>query len=161
MSSYEIAVDKVFWLEGFDAVTEDPDDAGGLTKWGISQRQYPSVDIRALTREDAASIYRNDYWNPLWEQLPQELASELLETCVVMGVHDGVECLQKALVYIGKQVVVDGSFGPKTLAACLQMKEQPLLRWFRVEQIIRAIKIGEAKPAQKKWLRGWISRAIA
>ena len=40
----------------------DPDDLGGETNWGISKRQYPDLDIKSLTREDAIDIYYKDYW---------------------------------------------------------------------------------------------------
>lgn len=46
----------------------DPDDPGGLTKWGISQRAYPALDIRNLTQQEAEAIYYRDYWRPCGAQ---------------------------------------------------------------------------------------------
>lgn len=46
-------------LEGGDKLVTD---AGGLTKYGISQRWHPEVDIANLTRAQAIEIYRNEYW---------------------------------------------------------------------------------------------------
>jgi len=43
----------------------DPDDPGGATKFGISQRSYPALDIASLTLEDAKAIYQRDFWNRL------------------------------------------------------------------------------------------------
>lgn len=43
---------------------KDPKDPGGETKYGISKRQYPKLDIAALTLEQAKGIYLADYWNP-------------------------------------------------------------------------------------------------
>lgn len=43
----------------------NPADPGGETKYGISKRAYPNLNIAALTVEDAKSIYRRDYWNVL------------------------------------------------------------------------------------------------
>ena len=37
-------------------------DRGGETKYGISKRQYPDLDIENLTLEQARSIYFKDYW---------------------------------------------------------------------------------------------------
>lgn len=37
-------------------------DPGGETKWGISKRSYPEIDIASLTRELAVEIYFRDYW---------------------------------------------------------------------------------------------------
>lgn len=40
----------------------DPDDPGGETKWGISKKSYPHLDIKNLTPEQALEIYHRDYW---------------------------------------------------------------------------------------------------
>lgn len=38
-------------------------DTGGLTKYGISQRTYPNLDISNLTLNDAARLYKKDFWD--------------------------------------------------------------------------------------------------
>ena len=40
-----------------------PDDPGGETKYGISKRSYPKLDIKSLTKRQAADIYKRDYWD--------------------------------------------------------------------------------------------------
>jgi len=50
---------------GKDGYVNDPRDAGGETKFGISKAAYPALDIKSLTREQAIEIYRRDYWSPL------------------------------------------------------------------------------------------------
>ena len=40
----------------------DPQDPGGETKFGISKRAYPNVDIKNLSRKQAIKIYYDDYW---------------------------------------------------------------------------------------------------
>ena len=57
------AIDRVLIHEGGDA--DDPRDPGGRTRWGISQRTYPTLDIRRLTRTEAIALYRRDFWTPL------------------------------------------------------------------------------------------------
>jgi lysozyme family protein len=42
--------------------TNDPDDPGGETKYGVSKRSYPDLDIYNLTLEAAEAIYFEDYW---------------------------------------------------------------------------------------------------
>lgn len=59
--NFERAFTLVVGIEA--GLVDDPKDPGGLTKYGISQRQYPKVDIRNLTLEDAKAIYLRDYWN--------------------------------------------------------------------------------------------------
>lgn len=39
-----------------------PNDPGGETRFGISQRAYPGEDIKHLTRERALELYWRDYW---------------------------------------------------------------------------------------------------
>ncbi|ETZ07377.1 hypothetical protein P618_200441 [Holospora obtusa F1] len=43
--------------------SDDPDDDGGETKFGISKRSYPHVDVDALTVEQAKNIYKRDFWD--------------------------------------------------------------------------------------------------
>ena len=59
-NDFEIAVEFVLEREG--GLSDDPDDPGGLTKYGISQRAYPQLDIENLTVYDAKEIYYQDYW---------------------------------------------------------------------------------------------------
>jgi len=40
-------------------------DTGGLTRWGISQKSYPDLDIANLTLEEAKAIYKKDYWDAM------------------------------------------------------------------------------------------------
>lgn len=49
-----------FVFESEGGLSEDPNDKGGTTKFGISQRAYPNVDIKNLTRQQAELIYRSD-----------------------------------------------------------------------------------------------------
>ena len=43
-------------------LVSDPDDRGGMTKFGISQRAHPELDIPNLTKEEAKQVYFEDYW---------------------------------------------------------------------------------------------------
>ena len=50
---WEVVKDR----QGNVIAEDDPDDPGGLTKYGIDQRSHPNVDIRNLTEEEAKDIY--------------------------------------------------------------------------------------------------------
>jgi hypothetical protein len=50
-------------LEG--GYVNDPDDPGKETKFGISRKSYPDLDIANLTEDQAIDIYRRDYWEPV------------------------------------------------------------------------------------------------
>ena len=64
-----------FVLKWEGEYSNDPSDPGGETKYGISKRAYPELDIKSLTKEDAARIYYRDYWQPLdCDSRPDDLA---------------------------------------------------------------------------------------
>jgi len=57
LPAYQIIVG----IEG--GYSNDPRDPGGETKFGISKRAYPDLDIASLTLEQAQQIYLRDYWD--------------------------------------------------------------------------------------------------
>jgi len=84
-TSFDIAVELVLKHEGgfTPGLLNDP---GGATNFGISQRAYPSLDIKNLTREQAIEIYRKDYWAEWMGELEdQQLANCVLDCCVNQG----------------------------------------------------------------------------
>jgi len=48
----------------------DPNDPGGETKFGISKRSYPHLDIKNLTEDDAKKIFIEDFFNPYFDLFP-------------------------------------------------------------------------------------------
>jgi hypothetical protein len=52
-------------LEGGDQVVDNR-DGGGTTKFGITQRHNPDVDVRSLTFEQAKGIAKDRYWQPAY-----------------------------------------------------------------------------------------------
>jgi lysozyme family protein len=47
-----------------DGYVNHPKDPGGETKFGICQKSYPKLNIKALTKEEALEIYWRDFWTP-------------------------------------------------------------------------------------------------
>ena len=89
-------------------------DTGGATRWGVSSKAHPGVDIEHLTRKDAERIYHESYWEPIHgDALPPMLAFVVFDAAVNMGVPKSVTILQTCL----RRVAVDGVMGPETLAA--------------------------------------------
>lgn len=60
-------------------------DTGGLTRWGISEKGNPGVDIANLTRGAAEAIYRRKYWIPELAGLPQDAAIVAFDASVNHG----------------------------------------------------------------------------
>lgn len=87
-------------------------DPGGETNYGISKRQYPDVDIKALTLDDAKAIYKRDYWDAVKaDQMPYPVAFEVFDAAVNHGTERAAIMLQTAL-----KISADGLIGPVTLA---------------------------------------------
>lgn len=61
MSFFNAAFEIVVGIEA--GYVNDPQDPGGETKYGISKRAYPELDIANLTIDQAKEIYRRDYWD--------------------------------------------------------------------------------------------------
>jgi len=87
------------------------DPVGGPTKWGISQRSYPKLDIASLTIEDASAIYICDFISKLGE-MEDGIAYQLLDFGVNSGMGTAIRHLQREL-----GVFVDGVIGPQTQGA--------------------------------------------
>jgi hypothetical protein len=66
------------------------DKRGGTTKYGISKKAYPNLDIGSLTKDDAARIYKKDYWDKIngdrLHEVNPALAATLFDTAVNQGV---------------------------------------------------------------------------
>lgn len=58
--NFEKAVEFILKWEG--GYVNNPADPGGETKFGISKKAYPKLDIKNLTEGDVRVIYFNDYW---------------------------------------------------------------------------------------------------
>lgn len=90
----------------------NPKDPGGETKFGITKRTYPSLDIARLTLADAKTIYKRDFWDRACaDQLPVGLAFDVFDAAVNSGIEQSVRFLQRAV-----GVADDGHIGPVTLA---------------------------------------------
>lgn len=131
----------------------DARDPGGLTKYGISQRAYPHLDIHALTLDDAEAIYHRDYWAPIQgDEFPAGIALLLFDAAVNQGPATAVKLLQTTL-----QVTADGIAGPNTqTAALLAMGRAPIntLIDFCAERALRY----EFSRNETVFGRGWYRR---
>ena len=154
MKNFEEIIEKVLEHEG--GYVNDPKDLGGETKYGITKRFYPDVDIKNLTIEQAKEIYKKDYWDKnRVESLPQNLWHIYFDMCVNMGKRTAVKVLQRAAVNKGRNIDVDGGLGPMTIGA-LKGVELDRVRAFRVKYYVDLI---TARPEQEKFYLGWFRRA--
>lgn len=157
MASFDIAIVKTLTHEGGDKITEIAGDAGGLTKFGISQRAYPHLDIRSLSIGDAKLIYKRDYWDRLNCDL---IASQVIaESIFDFAVNAGVTTSAK-LAQMCAGVNIDGKIGDNTAKAIDSLNVELFLARFTIAKIARYAHICNKDRAQSKFLLGWILRAL-
>ena len=112
--TFDEAFDLLIGHEG--RYVNHPSDPGGETKFGISKRAYPALDIKALTLDEAKAIYRRDYWIPAGcDRVPEALRFDVLDMAVNSGVKVAIQTLQRVL-----SVRDDGLIGPATLLVLSQ-----------------------------------------
>lgn len=138
----------------------DPTDPGGETKYGISKRSYPQLNIKTLTLKQASKIYFRDFYTPIrGDALPSDLvAQEVLEQAVNMGIKTAISFLQIVAKSVGSPIDVDGKLGPKTIAALKNIPEDVLLAAIKSLAIAHYLELAHERPPMRKYLTGWIRR---
>jgi lysozyme family protein len=141
----------------------DPSDAGGKTKFGISARSYPNINIEELTIAEAEAIYRRDFWEPNRYGAfdSQEIASKAFDLAVNMGAGTANRLLQGACILCGAHLSADGKVGPETIQAVNSAPPDKLLRNLIALAVGRYKQIAIDHPQDAKFLGGWIKRAAS
>jgi lysozyme family protein len=158
-----IAVDRVLINEG--GYSSNPADPGGATKFGISARQHPGVDIATLTREAAVKIYWREWWLKFgFARLPTAAAAKTFDLAVNVGPAHAIECLQRALRACGHRVSEDGMLGAGTALAAARADSAALISALRSEaasyyRVSAALARGRRADGDREFLEGWLNRA--
>ena len=138
-TTFEEIIEQVLEHEG--GYVNDPDDAGGETKYGIAKRWYPDVDIKNLTKEQAKKIYHTDYWRRgKCDDVPPQLRHIYFDMCVNFGRSGAVKVLQQA--------------------ANSKSRNKISVDRVRAYRVLRFANIVIDKPTQEKFWLGWFRRAI-
>lgn len=128
-ANFERALALVLKHEG--GYADHPSDPGGATMMGITRatleawRGLPVTkdDVRALTREEAAAIYRARYWDAIaGDALPAGLDLAAFDYAVNSGPVRAVNTIQGIVA-----VTVDWRIGPESLAAIRAAETRPLI----------------------------------
>lgn len=144
--------------------TNDPHDAGGPTKYGITWavlsawrgRPCTAADVQGLTRAEAVAIYMAQYIRP-FDRLVEPLRINVIDMAVNAGVRRATFLLQKMV-----GVTVDGWIGPTTIAAVNNL--EGLDRWNTIYVGFRLAWYEDlivADPVNIKWRNGWRFRALS
>jgi hypothetical protein len=109
-------------------------DAGkGPTNFGINQSANPDIDVKKLTKEQAAEIYKKRYYDPL---VIDGMSLEAKRAVVDAGVNMGVNTAKKLWEQSGGD-----------------LNKFTDLRNARYEQI------AANDPTKEKYLKGWVARS--
>jgi len=155
MAEFKNHIDKTLVNEG--GYVNDPDDRGGETKYGISKKQYPDLDIKSLTIDEAKEIYKRDYWDKVSaDDIEDEhIAFELFDTAVNMGVRTATKLIQ-----LSCEAHPDGIMGANTLNKINSSNKELILTKFKLAKVARYAYLCKKRPENKKYLFGWINRTL-
>ena len=117
------------WEGGY---VNNPNDPGGETKFGISKRAYPKLNIKDLTEDDARGIYKRDYWDffNLDAIADWRFCTAVFDTAVNCGVA-------RTAIWL------DGSKDAKDVIHCRQLHYETIVK---------------KNPKLKVFMKGWMNR---
>lgn len=146
-TTFDLAFDRLMTAEG-DYVN-NPADPGGETRWGISKRAYPAVDIKTLTRNGAKALYLRDFWQRLdANALPASVAVQVFDFAVNSGIETAVRALQRAV-----GVADDGHWGPVSAAAARACSDADVLLRLNAERLDFMTRCRNWPDASRGWAR--------
>ena len=146
MMTFDECFAKLIGHEG--ELSNHPADKGGLTKYGISQRAYPALDIAALTLDTAKEIYRRDFWDILGEA-HSSIKFQVFDAAVNHGHGNAIRFLQRAV-----GVADDGAWGKVSQAALNRMETNDVLLRF----VAYRLKFWASLRTFDIYGRGWTNR---
>lgn len=161
-------IERVLVREGRDTYTDDPRDAGGPTKWGITQaalakwRGQPVTpfNVQTLTKAEAVEIYRRDYMAPFESIEDDSLLELIFDFAVNHGPGRAAEAMQTVLQRIGYYTDrIDGDFGSKSRAALAKVQNMAAFFYaVKCERLEAYMRYAGRAPANVVFLSGWANR---
>lgn len=151
MSDINQSIRKTLVHEG--GYVNNPHDTGGATKYGITQKDMPGVDMHTITEDQAIAYYKEHYVKDGYTQInDQNVLDKLFDMGVLFGVKEAVILLQRVL-----HILEDGVFGPMSLNA-INSDGPSLLQDYKTELVSHVMKVLAAHPGDKVFAHGWINR---
>jgi lysozyme family protein len=178
-------ISAILRAEG-EKFTANPQDSGGPTKWGITQKSLSEFfgrpatveDVRSLTADTARRIYlQRFYLGPrldLLMPLSPAVVAEVMDTGVNTGVVRAVTMLQRLLNGLNSggalwpDIAADGQCGPGTanaLRAFLAHRgaegERVLVVGLNALQGAFYVELAERREKDESFLYGWLRERVA
>lgn len=180
MKSIEALLNDTVAVEG--GYTNNPNDAGGETNWGITvavalANGYTGA-MKDMTKAQALEIYRSKYFfKPgygLVMGASAAIAGELFDTGVNMGPSVASTFLQRLLNVFNYEgghyadIAVDGNVGPGTVAALRAFLahrgdkgEGVMLKALNSLQGARYVELAEGRVKNEDFIFGWFDNRVS
>lgn len=162
-------------------------DPGGATNFGVSLRfalaelakdgdgdgvldgdinhdgVVDEADIKAMSAEDAADIYRRHWWDRYGygRITDDDVAAKVFDLSVNMGPKAAHKCLQRAIARCWCPTQVDGVLGVQTIQFANAADPDKLMHHLKAEAGAFYRDLVAAKPRLAVFERGWLNRANA
>ena len=185
MAEFKKILEETLLNEG--GFSDDPEDNGGMTLFGIARTKNPQwagwkeVDqiirsngwnsknkahwpliAKACKKIDSVeAFYRTNYWNEMKGEniFANSIAQTIFDYGVNTGIGTAIKNVQRTL-----KIVDDGDFGPKTLATLNSfIMTESLYKWseeFTLRKLARYVKIVTNESENIKFIFGWTSRSF-
>ena len=165
--NFMAALKQTLLDEGGDKLTDDPDDPGGRTKFGITQRFLTAIGggkVDDLDETKATAIYYQHWWLEYhFDELAVDatsVAAKVFNFAVNAGPKAAFLCLQRAMIANDIPIKDDGVLGPITrgVLATFLKKNGANARCLYVA--LKSEIAGYYRDLDKpKYEAGWIARA--
>ena len=175
---FSVAIYNVLNWEG--GLTNDKDDSGGLTNYGIS-KLFVEANEKVLKQEGimiednideflfnldvekVVQIYHRFFWRPIRaDELPYPINVYVFDMAVNMGIHQAIKILQRATNKASDlALVVDGIIGKNTISVVNSVENISYLFLELVSQRVKFYVSISRKGNNIKFLKGWVNRALS
>lgn len=175
MNNLDVAFNYLILKDEGSKYTNDPDDAGGPTKYGITKKTYEEFfqlatteeTIAGMSPETAKQIYNALYWSRLRCADLQDLALAIafFDSAVLYGVGTIALIVQRSLSLCGAVIKLDGVLGDKSIETINKLgggalrTRSTLLTTFHGLLLEHIDAVIVAKPKDEKYRHGWTLRA--
>ena len=146
-----------FVLKNEGGSDDDPQDHGGRTSRGITQKEYdawrqeqnePTQDVWTASDSDVRTIYHDEYWEPFCDSFPNGVDYLYFDMAVNAGPYRASILLQRAL-----GVTADGRIGPITRQAAATANPKTLINSYTSAK--RSFYLSLHQP---RYTNGWLNR---
>ena len=161
MERFNKFLDYIFEVEG--GFTDDENDRGGKTKYGIIEEEARKFgytgDMRNLTKDFAKNIYLKKYYlgNKLDKIIDDRVALSIFDWAVNSGGR-GIKKTQIVANKFGANLVIDGIIGNKTLEAINSINPEAFLKEYHEMQRTFYKNLAARDSTQEDFLKGWLNR---